>query len=160
VSAVVIVTAILAPVIPPPSASMRGQRSSPAKPRRPIPLASLAPHPDTTAVYGLAAVDSTGRVVDRAITQALGWTPGIRLHIRINGGLIVVESDVHGVFAISGQGHVRLPARVRHWCRLATGDRVLLVADPAIQRLVVHPPAALTAMVAVAHSEALARGVQ
>jgi hypothetical protein len=157
---VVVVTAVLAPVIPPPSAALRGRRSSPAAPRQPLPLAPLAPRPDTTAVYGLAAVDSTGRVVDRAITQALGWTPGTRMHIRINGGLIVVDADPHGVFAMSGQGHVRLPARVRHWCRLATGDRVLLVADPAIQRLVVHPPAALGAMIAVAHAEALGRGVQ
>jgi hypothetical protein len=159
VSAVVIVTAVLAPVIPPPSAATRGQRSSSA-PRQPLPVAQLAPHRDTTVVYGLAAVDSTGRVVDRAITQALGWTPGIRLHIRLSGDLIVVDADVHGAFAISGQSHVRLPARVRHWCGLATGDRVLLVADPAMHRLVVHPPAALDAMIAVAHAQVLGRGVQ
>ncbi len=152
-------TAVLAPVIPPPSAAMRGQRSSCA-PRQPLPVAPLTPHRDTSVVYGLAAVDSTGRVVDRTITQALGWTPGIRLHIRLCGDLIVVDADVHGAFAISGQGHVRLPARVRQWCGLSTGDRVLLVADPAMQRLVVHPPGALDAMIAVAHAQVPGRGAQ
>jgi hypothetical protein len=53
-------------------------------------------------VYGLAAVDSTGRVADRAITDALGWQPGTRLHIRLSGGLIVVDADPHGVFEMSG----------------------------------------------------------
>jgi hypothetical protein len=33
------------------------------------------------------------------------------------------------------------------WCRLAPGDRVLLAAESAYGLLVVHPPAALGAMV-------------
>jgi bifunctional DNA-binding transcriptional regulator/antitoxin component of YhaV-PrlF toxin-antitoxin module len=54
---------------------------------------------------------------------------------------------IGGVFSVTGQGHVRLPATVRRWCGLATGDRVLLAAEPARGLLVVHPPAALDAMI-------------
>ncbi|WP_281369059.1 hypothetical protein [Phytohabitans rumicis] len=43
------------------------------------------------------------------------------------------------MFAVTGLGHVRLPAVVRHRCDLAGGDRVLLAADRAQGRLVVHP---------------------
>ncbi|WP_345535875.1 hypothetical protein [Phytohabitans rumicis] len=51
------------------------------------------------------------------------------------------------MFAVTGLGHVRLPAVVRHRCDLAGGDRVLLAADRAQGRLVVHPPVMLDAMV-------------
>jgi hypothetical protein len=47
---------------------------------------------------------------------------------------------------------VRLPATVRHWCGLSPGSRVLLAADPAAGRLVVHPPAALDAMIGQFHA--------
>jgi hypothetical protein len=38
---------------------------------------------------------------------------------------------------------------------LAAGSRVLLVADPAAGRLVVHPPAALDAMIGQYHAAVL-----
>jgi hypothetical protein len=117
-------------------------------------------HCTRPAVYCLAAAASTGRVADRAIMDALGWQPDTRLHVRVTGGLIVVDADEHGVFVMSGQGHVRPPGRVRYWCRVAIGDRVLLVADPAHRRLVVHPPAALDAMIALAHADVVDRRVE
>jgi bifunctional DNA-binding transcriptional regulator/antitoxin component of YhaV-PrlF toxin-antitoxin module len=42
---------------------------------------------------------------------------------------------------------VNLPAAARHACGIAPGDRVLLAAEPADGILVVHPLAALDAMV-------------
>jgi bifunctional DNA-binding transcriptional regulator/antitoxin component of YhaV-PrlF toxin-antitoxin module len=62
-----------------------------------------------------------------------------------------VAAAPHGVFRVAGQGFLFLPAPVRHWCGLAPGDRVLLVADPGAGWLVVHPPAAVDAMVGAAH---------
>jgi len=53
-----------------------------------------------------------------------------------------------GVFTLTGQGHLLLPAAVRHWCSLAAGERVLLSADPAANSFVVYPPMALDEMVA------------
>jgi hypothetical protein len=103
-------------------------------------------------VYGFAAVDLHSRVGDRRIPRVLGWSPETRLEIREDRGLTMVVADPRAVFRVTGQGFVQLPAVVRHWCRLAAGDRVFLVADPAVGRLAVYPPAALDAMVAAAHT--------
>ena len=86
---------------------------------------------------------------------ALGWAAGCRLDIRENGGLILVRANWQGVFNITSQGHLRLPATVRHWCALVPGDRVMLAANPADGLLVVHPPAALDAMITQFHAAVL-----
>lgn len=109
-------------------------------------------------VYGLAALDSSGRIADRTGRPCPRMGPGTRLHIREGSGVIVVRLDRQGVFTVSGQGHLHLPAAVRHWCRLAAGDRVFLAASPADGLLVVHPPSALDAMVVAVHAEALGGG--
>ncbi|SCL19879.1 hypothetical protein GA0074692_0726 [Micromonospora pallida] len=123
--------------------------------RPPLPLARLAARRAASTVYGLATLDSRGRVADRTAMGALGWAPGRRLDIREHAGLIIVAADQQGVFAVTKEGHLRLPAVVRQWCGLAAGDRVFLVAEPDASRLVVHPPAALDAMIARAHAAAL-----
>ncbi|MFI6823514.1 hypothetical protein ACIBJE_21565 [Micromonospora sp. NPDC050187] len=123
--------------------------------RPPLPLARLAARRVASTVYGLTTLDSRGRVADRAAMRALDWVPGRRLDIREHAGLIVVAADEQGVFAVTKEGHLRLPAVVRQWCGLAAGDRVFLAAEPDASRLVVHPPAALDAMIAQAHAAAL-----
>ncbi|PYC63467.1 hypothetical protein C7C45_31890 [Micromonospora arborensis] len=79
------------------------------------------------------------------------WVSGLPLNIRERRGLIVVSADKQGVFKVTKEGYVRLPAVVRQWCRLAAGDRVLIVAESASNRLVVHPPARLDEMIGQAH---------
>lgn len=111
--------------------------------------------PVRSTVYGLAALDCRGRIADRGVLRALGWRGGTQLDIREQGGLLLVTGSPQGVFSMTGQGHLRLPATVRRWCGLGTGDRVLLVAQPADGVLVVHPPAALDAMVAWLHAAVL-----
>jgi hypothetical protein len=96
-------------------------------------------------------LDCHGRVVDRRLFAALGWQAGTRLSIREDGGLVLIAADPRGVFCVTPQGDVRVPVAVRRWCALAPGDRVLLAADPEEGVLVVHPPAALDAMVRQAH---------
>jgi len=44
---------------------------------------------------------------------------------------------------IGNDGHLRLPAAVRHQCRISAGDPVLLAADPTRQLLTFYPPLAL-----------------
>lgn len=103
-------------------------------------------------MYGLAAVDCRGRVADRAVVMALGWVPGTRLNIRESGGLLVICTDTHGVFSVTKQGHLRLPASVRHCCGLVPGDRVLLAANPQGDLLIVYPPATLDDLFAQRHA--------
>jgi hypothetical protein len=128
---------------------------TPAGGRRTLPMPRLVSTRAAAAVYGFAALDSRGRIADRAVIGSLGWLPGTRVDIHETQGLIVIAAEPRGVFSVTGQGHVRLPAAVRHWCGLAAGDRVLLVAEPADGLLVVHPPASLDAMVARAHAAVL-----
>ena len=49
--------------------------------RRSLPLPSLLTRRTTGIVYGLSAVDDRGRLADRAIMQALGWSAGLGLDI-------------------------------------------------------------------------------
>ncbi|MEV6871452.1 AbrB/MazE/SpoVT family DNA-binding domain-containing protein [Amycolatopsis sp. NPDC051128] len=130
-----------------PSGQVAGRRTLPL-PVVPVPRAS-------STVYGLAAVDCRGRVADRAVFAALGWLPGTRLDIRECHSLLVVRPDGHGVFSVTNQGHLRLPAAVRHCCGLIPGDRVLLAADPRRDVLIVHPPAVLDDLLAARHAELL-----
>ncbi|KXK58059.1 hypothetical protein AWW66_32120 [Micromonospora rosaria] len=95
----------------------------------------------------MAAIDRDGWLADAVVVPALGWLSGTRVDVRVRGGLVVVTADSQAVFRVTRPGQVRLPATVRHWCGLTAGSRLLLVADPAMGRLVVHPPAAVHAMI-------------
>jgi hypothetical protein len=132
--------ALTAPVVREPS------RRRPPLPQLPPPLS-----PGRT-VYGLTSIGGNGRLNERTIPRLLSWSAGIRLDIQEDHGLIVVVADPHGVFRVSAEGFVLLPAAARRWCGLAAGDRVFLVADRSASWLVVHPPAAVDAMVAAAHT--------
>jgi hypothetical protein len=147
VGVVVVTGAVIKPVVipaatphgGPPAGVLFGRSAA----HRKLPLPSLLTRHASGAVYGLAAVDCRGRVAERAVVSALGWVPGTRLNIRESGGLLVIRTDAHGVFSLTNQGHLRLPAPVRHCCGLVPGDRVFLAADPQQDLLIVHPPAAL-----------------
>jgi hypothetical protein len=144
---VVVSGAPIAPVIPN-SAGLPAHGSSASSAVRVLPLPRLAVGVrHDTAVYGLATVDYHGRIADRAVTAAVGWSAGTRLSIGEDRGLIILVADECGVFALTRSGHLHLPIGVRRWCALAAGDRVLLVAEPAHDTVVVYPPAALDAMV-------------
>jgi hypothetical protein len=120
-----------------------------------LPVAQLAPESGPSPICGMAAIDCNGRIAEATVIPALAWAPGTRLDIRVCGGLVLVTADPHAVFRVTQPGQVRLPAAVRHWCGLASGSRVLLVADPAAGRLVVHPPAALHTMITEFHAAVL-----
>lgn len=123
--------------------------------RRPLPVpvlnAGLPPVTDAT-VYALSAVDKSGRVADRSIVRALGRGPGTRLDIREQAGMIVAWPAVDAVHCIGDRGHLHLPLAVRRWCRLTTGDRVLLAAAPAASVLVAYPLAVLDRLLADVHA--------
>lgn len=142
---------VVSPVVPPPVADAR--QGGQANGRRALPVAQLAPPAsDRSPVCGMAAIDCNGRITEATVIPVLGWAPGTRVDIRVRAGLVLVTADPHAVFRVTQPGQVRLPATVRHWYGLAPGSRVLLVADPAAGRLVVHPPAALHTMITEFHA--------
>ena len=144
--------AIISPVIPPllPRDSDRVANVPDVVPmaRRSLPLPSLLTRRTTAIIYGLSALDDRGRLADRTIMQALGWPAGLRLDISETNGRLVIRLREHGTFHVTGQGHLRIPAPLRHRCGLEPGDRVLLAADPHQRQLVAYPPAALDALIA------------
>jgi len=122
--------------------------------RAPLPLAELpelgdpAEAPGGRLVCSAGTMDCNGRLADITVISALGWGVGVRLDIRVRAGLVIVSAAPDAVFTITRAGHLRLPAPVRHRCQLASGDRLLLVADPDAGSLLVYPPRAWQAMVA------------
>ncbi|WP_432049884.1 hypothetical protein [Verrucosispora sp. NA02020] len=151
------------PVIPPVVLSDLGptvERSTSGGLRRgPLPMSSLPEPRTSTRVYAVVALEGSGRLRDRFVVGALGWRSGIRLDIRERAGSVVVRGDDQGVFRLTGQGQVRLPAAVRHWWALTPDDRLLLVADPTVGLLLVCPVATLDEIVTQAHAAVLAGGV-
>ncbi|SER07531.1 hypothetical protein SAMN05216188_107303 [Lentzea xinjiangensis] len=117
---------------------------------QPLPLIAVPVSPPqrlSNVLYSVATVDERGRVADRQMTAALNWTAATRLSIREHDGLLAVAADPHGVFKLTRQGHVRLPADARRAAHLGTGDRVLLVAHLDQQTVTVFPPGALDQLV-------------
>jgi bifunctional DNA-binding transcriptional regulator/antitoxin component of YhaV-PrlF toxin-antitoxin module len=153
----VVSAVVIAPVVPPAGSQGRdgvvGEAPGGGVPqsRRRLPLPRLIVQRSTVYVYGLAALDDRGRLADRTIMRALGWSAGLRLDIRDAVGLLVVHARADGEFRVTGQGHLRLPVLIRRRCGLEPGDRVLLAADPPQRRLVIYPPAVLDEFTAQRH---------
>lgn len=113
-----------------------------------------APH----LVYGLAVLDRYGRLAERAVLRALGWAPAQALSFAVVLRSVLVVPATEARSRIGADLYLRLPVGVSRACRLAAGDRVLLVADPTASRLLLHPPVALDALLA-AHHTAMIGGV-
>lgn len=146
------------PVVPPVIPSLAGLRddgvlpSSAARDHR-LPMPPIAAPRKRFWTYAVVALDDRGRIAARAILQRLAWAPGMTVSIREVSDLVVVTADPSGAAAVSPQGHLRLPARLRHRCRLVAGTQLLLVADTTVGRLVIHPQVVVDAMVAARYAE-------
>jgi hypothetical protein len=72
---------LIAPVVPPllPANDRTAVPRIVALVRGPLPLPSLISRRTSTVVYGLSAIDDRGRVADRVVMRALGWSAGLRL---------------------------------------------------------------------------------
>lgn len=97
-----------------------------------LPLAPLlVPVPPPSLYCALTPIDDRGRLANRSPIRAVGWPPGQSITISIVRQTVVVISQSNGTESITRQGHLRLPARVRHICRLTSGDRLFIAAAPA-----------------------------
>ncbi|MGK3208596.1 hypothetical protein [Amycolatopsis sp. MEPSY49] len=116
----------------------------------------LPPLRDLGAVDGprlsIALMDGGGRLQDRGAVAALGWSPGDRLLITLVRTSVVIRRRSDGVFVMPRKPYVALPAPVRRGCGALAGGRLLLVADPGHDVLIVHPEAAVQAMLRTFHT--------
>ncbi|WP_243794969.1 AbrB/MazE/SpoVT family DNA-binding domain-containing protein [Saccharopolyspora gloriosae] len=102
----------------------------------------------SSAVYRIAAVDERGRIAERAVIQALGWSAGQRVRFDLlSATALVVRPETAGLFGLTRRGHIPLPVPVRRWCGVQAGDRVLLAASVQRGLLAVYTMAALESMI-------------
>lgn len=123
-----------------------GLRSRPA-----LPLPLLPELARRDVVFAMGRLDAGGRITARATVARLRWVAGDRIGFTVRDGLIVATADPGGQRSLREHGLLRLPVAVRRACRLEVGDRILLAALPARQRLIIHPPATLETLTAVLH---------
>ena len=121
----------LAPVIPSSAVPASRQRARSAAARR-LPLAGPVPVPSAPegVVYGIARVDASGRVCERAVITALGWAGGDRLTFTAEAGVVTARRDPGGMVTLPASSYITIPASLRRRCGLEAGDQVLLAALP------------------------------
>jgi hypothetical protein len=107
----------MAPVTPSSGASAARQRARSAA-GRPLPLARPEPVPSAPAdvVYGIGRIDASGRIADRAVTDALGWLGGDRLTLTADAGVVTARRDPGGMVTVPGRAYIAIPAinRIAH----------------------------------------------
>jgi hypothetical protein len=130
----------------------RGSRTRP-----PMPLPQLPEPVDSDVIFGMIRLDPGGRIMSRQMLTSLEWESGDRVSFTIRDGLVVISRDPAGIRPVCEPSFLRLPKHVRLACRMQSGDRILLAALPGKRRLIVHPPATLTAMTAAIY-ESVAGG--
>ncbi|HZM74097.1 MAG TPA: hypothetical protein VFC19_00135 [Candidatus Limnocylindrales bacterium] len=139
---------IVRPLNLPTAGEVRERRTGRGAGRRPLTLPHLpALRGPKQVTCAFTAIDVHGRLAAPALLHLLGWGPGTMLEVADRGGLLLLMVSDLGTQTVTARLHVGLPAHVRHWHRLTAGTRLLLVADVDAARLVVHPPAALEAMI-------------
>ena len=121
----------LAPVIPSSGIPASKQRARSAAARR-LPLARPAPVPSMPedVVYGIARIDASGRICERAVITALGWSGGDRLTFTADAGVVTARRDPAGMITLPASAYITIPAALRRRCGLEAGDQVLLAALP------------------------------
>jgi hypothetical protein len=125
-----------------------------------LPLAPLLPPMPAPSLYcALTPIDDRGRLADRSPIRALGWPPGQAITISVVQETVIVVSQPTGAESITRQGHLRLPARVRHICRLTSGDRLLMAAAPGPGILVGYTMPSLESILLTHHLSAPRHGV-
>jgi hypothetical protein len=89
-------------------------------------------------IYGFGRVDASGRIADRAVINALGWSGGDRLTLTADAGVMTARRDPCGMVTLSARTYISIPAALCRRCGLRPGDRVLLAAVPAAGTLTAY----------------------
>jgi hypothetical protein len=89
----------------------------------------------------VARLDASGRFCSRSLLAALAWTPGHRVDLRVGADAVVIGSCPDGRQAVGSRGELTLPVSVRMLAGLDAQARVVLIAVPTRDLLIVHSPA-------------------
>jgi hypothetical protein len=145
---VVAVNSPLAPVVPGSAALPSFAGLSSYRNDRPLTrLYQPPPRREPQWLCSVRLVDAKGRVIDRALLPALGWNPGLELGWTLESHAVAVGRFGNPELWITAAGELRLPARFRRKVAIQPGDRILLAANPAEDRLLMFSPTAVDTMV-------------
>jgi bifunctional DNA-binding transcriptional regulator/antitoxin component of YhaV-PrlF toxin-antitoxin module len=103
-------------------------------------------------LYGIGRVDTSGRVANGDIVEALRWRPGDKLEIIVSQGTIVIRTSPDGFFSVPHRPRIIIPARARRRCGIRPSDHVLLAAAPGHGIVIVYPRSVVDEMIARYHS--------
>ena len=87
---------------------------------------------------GLARIDASGRICERAVVTALGWAGGDRLTFTADAGVVTARRDPGGLVTLPASAYITIPAALRRRCGLEAGDQVLLAALPGEDALAAY----------------------
>jgi hypothetical protein len=99
-------------------------------------------------LLGVAAIDHSGRFGDRLLITELGWQPGDQIDVEVLPGAAVLRRSPHGRFQVDSRGHVFLSTAIRTVLGVPVGGRVVLLAVPERNLLMIHPPQVVGALLA------------
>lgn len=120
--------------------------------RTPAPVAvSTVPvsYPPQTLQLGIATLNADGRVREKKlIADDLGWQAGDHTTTRLMPDGVIVQLAPVGGDRIDPRHQVLVPAGPRALYDIRAGSRVLLVASPEHQLLIVHPTSFVAALLA------------
>lgn len=117
-----------------------------------LPVARLlSPVHDSSVYYAVTAIDNRGRLADRSVLRVLGWLPHSSISINVLNGFFIVVTHSHGPATITRQGHLRLPAAVRHSCRIKARAQLLVAAYPDHDLLTAYPTSVLDKVLLAYH---------
>jgi hypothetical protein len=89
-------------------------------------------------VYGIGRIDASGRIADRAVIGALGWSGGDRLTLTADAGVVTARRDPGGMVTLPARAYIAIPVALRRRCGLRPGNRVLLAAVPGDDTLTAY----------------------
>jgi hypothetical protein len=96
-------------------------------------------------------LDASGRFCSRSLLAALAWSSGHRVGLRVGVDAVVIGSCATGRHAVGSRGELTLPVSARVLAGLDMAARVVLVAVPARDLLIAHPPALVARLLAAHH---------
>lgn len=121
-------------------------------PPSPLPLVDLhaLPH-DGSMHYDIARVDSSGRFSMRSLLRALDWHAGDRIAMAVLPEMILFHRSDDGIYQVSQQSNLAIPAAARTRHSIKAGDQVLLAGATTRGLLVIQPLAVLDKMMTTYH---------
>jgi hypothetical protein len=128
-------------------------RPAPSQPASPLPLPDLHRLPrDTSMLYDVGRVDSSGRIASNDILNALDWSSGTKLDVILTPQSIVLRTAPDGLFSVPQRPCIVIPSHARRPHGIKPADHVLIAAAPDHGLAIVYTQSALDEMISRYHS--------